>query len=116
VVGCLADGPCEIHGQSAWCAVLADGPWCLHERSVIEGAVLVVRELISDGPPQPRGQSARCLRTVRLVLHRVAKSFASCVLLSLWDRLGFVPRVGRSVVTTRPWQTCVEILGCEFGA
>jgi hypothetical protein len=30
--------------------------------------------------------------------------------------LGFVPRVGRSVVTTRPWQTRVGILGYEFGA
>jgi hypothetical protein len=55
-------------------------------------------------------------RIVRQVPHRAAKFFASCVSLSLWDRFGFVPRVGRSGVTTQPWQTCVEILGGEFGA
>jgi hypothetical protein len=41
-------------------------------------------------------------RTVRLCFRRVTKSFASLVSLSLWDCLGFVPRVGRSIVTTRP--------------
>jgi hypothetical protein len=30
--------------------------------------------------------------------------------------LGFAHRVGRSVVTTRLWQTHVVILGCEYGA
>jgi hypothetical protein len=30
--------------------------------------------------------------------------------------LEFVARVGRSVVTMRPWQTRVGILGSEFGA
>jgi hypothetical protein len=58
VAVCLADGPRKVHGQSAWCAVLTDGPRCLHGWSVIEGAILVVRELIMDGPPQTRGQSA----------------------------------------------------------
>jgi hypothetical protein len=55
----------------------ADGPRAHRERFVIEGAVLEVRGLFSDRPPQPRGQSARCLRTVHLVMRRVAKSFAS---------------------------------------
>jgi hypothetical protein len=32
------------------------------------------------------------------------------------DTVGFVPRVGRYVVTTRPWQTHVGILGGEFEA
>jgi hypothetical protein len=36
----------------------ADGPRAYHGRSVIEGAVLEVRGLFSDGPSQPRGQSA----------------------------------------------------------
>jgi hypothetical protein len=45
---------CDIHRQSAWCVVLADGPWCVHGRSVIEGVVLVAQELISDGPLQTR--------------------------------------------------------------
>jgi hypothetical protein len=49
------------------------------------------------------------------VPRRVAKSFASCVSLSLCDCLEFVPRVGRSIVTMQPWQTRVGMLGCEFG-
>jgi hypothetical protein len=75
-----------------------------------------VRSRVADHPPGVRGPSAPPLRTVCLGFRRVAKSFASCVSLSLWDRLGFVPRVVRSVVTTRPWQTRVGILGSEFGA
>jgi hypothetical protein len=35
----------------------ADGPRAHRGQSVIEGAVLEVRGLFSDGPPQPRGQS-----------------------------------------------------------
>jgi hypothetical protein len=65
VAECLADSPPGVadnppggHGQSTWCAILTDGLWCLHGRSVIEGAVLAVRELISDDPLQPRGQSS----------------------------------------------------------
>jgi hypothetical protein len=36
----------------------ADGPWAHRRRPVIEGAVLEVSGLFSDGPLQPRGQSA----------------------------------------------------------
>jgi hypothetical protein len=49
----------------------ADGPRAHRGRSVIEGAVLEVRGLFSDGrshadsPPRPCGRSARCPRTVR---------------------------------------------------
>jgi hypothetical protein len=64
-----------------------------------------VRPVLVDSLPQPRGPSSWAFA--------VAKS--SLVLLSLWDCLGFVPRVGRSVVTTRPWKTRVGKLGCEFG-
>jgi hypothetical protein len=39
--------------------LVADGPRCLHEQSVIVGLVLEVCELFLDGPPQPRGQSVR---------------------------------------------------------
>jgi hypothetical protein len=35
----------------------ADGPWAHRGQSIIEGAVLEVWGLFSDGPPQPRGQS-----------------------------------------------------------
>jgi hypothetical protein len=35
-----------------------DGPRAHRGQSVIEGAVLEVRWLFSDGPSQPRGQSA----------------------------------------------------------
>jgi hypothetical protein len=38
--------------------VRADGPRAHHGRSVIEGAILEVRGLFSNGPSQPRGQSA----------------------------------------------------------
>jgi hypothetical protein len=36
----------------------ADSPRVEDERSVIEGAVLEVQGIFSDGPSQPRGQSA----------------------------------------------------------
>jgi hypothetical protein len=77
-----------------------DGPRIHHGRSVFLGAVLEVRVAFSDGSCPPRGQSARTLRTVRLVLSRLSKSFAFSVVLLCWIELGFVPRVGRSVSTT----------------
>jgi hypothetical protein len=46
----------------------ADSLWAHHGRSVIEGGVLEVRGLFSDGPPQVRGQSTKATRTVRQVL------------------------------------------------
>jgi hypothetical protein len=54
----------------------------------------------ADRPRGGRGQSAPGPRTVRLDCCRTAKSFASWFVLPLWDRLGFVPRVGTFVVTT----------------
>jgi hypothetical protein len=48
------------------------------------------------------GPSARSPRTVRLVPRRVAKSFASCVSLSLWDCLRFVPKVLREEFLSAP--------------
>jgi hypothetical protein len=70
----------------------------------------------ADSPRRPRGQSARCLRTVRLVLRRVAKSFDTWVSLLLWDCLGFVPRDGRSVGRLHDlgklvWESLVVNLG-----
>jgi hypothetical protein len=53
----VSDGPC----WGGWSAVHRG-------RYVIEGAILVVREVFSDGPPQPHGQSAQATWTVRLVL------------------------------------------------
>jgi hypothetical protein len=114
-----------------------DDPRAHRGRSVTEGAVLEVRGLFSDGPaatqtvrlgladglPGVRGQSAQASRTVRPVLaDSPLGPVLSCSVLcslsfaSLWDRLGFSPRVGRSALTTLPWQTCVGIRGCEFGA
>jgi hypothetical protein len=55
---------------------------------------------VTDRPHGDRGPSALGPRNVRQVSCKTAKSFASCFVLPLWDRLGFVPRVGRSVVTT----------------
>jgi hypothetical protein len=49
------DGLPGVCGQFAWGVLVADGLRCLHGRSVIEVAVLEVRGLFSDGPPQPRG-------------------------------------------------------------
>jgi hypothetical protein len=54
----------------------ADGPRVHHGRSVFLGAVLEVRVAFSDGLCPPRGQSARTLRAVRLVLSRLLMSFA----------------------------------------
>jgi hypothetical protein len=59
----------EVHGRSVLeCQTVrdgADGPRAHCGLSVIKGVVLEVRGLFSDGPSQPRGRSARCLRTVR---------------------------------------------------
>jgi hypothetical protein len=55
---------------------------------------------VADRPHGDRGSSAPGPRTVRQGSCRTAKSFASCFVLPLWNRLGFVPRVRRSVVTT----------------
>jgi hypothetical protein len=66
----------------------------------------MVRPLLADSPRGPRGQSAASTRKVRSGLCRSPKSFASIVALLYVFELGFVPRVGRSVVGT---------LGCEFG-
>jgi hypothetical protein len=52
----------EVRGRSVvecrTVRVGADGPRAHRGRSVIEGAVPEVRGLFSDGPSQPRGQSA----------------------------------------------------------
>jgi hypothetical protein len=57
----VSDGPCRSRrsaGPPRTVRIGADGPRVHHGRSVIEGAVLEVRGLLSDGPPQTRGQSA----------------------------------------------------------
>jgi hypothetical protein len=59
----------------------------------------MVHPVLADSPPRFRGRFAWSLRTVRLVHCRLPKSFAFCVVLPLWVKLGLVPRVGRSVVT-----------------
>jgi hypothetical protein len=61
----------------------SDRPRCSPRLSVIQGALLEVRFPFSDRPPVTRGSSARTTPTVRLVPHRVAKSFACCVSPSL---------------------------------
>jgi hypothetical protein len=52
----------EVRGRSILeCRMVrvgADGPRALRGRFVIDGAVLEVRGLFSDGPSQPHGQSA----------------------------------------------------------
>jgi hypothetical protein len=52
----------EVRGRSVLeCRMFlvgSDGPLVHHGRSVIEGAVLEVRGLFSDVPPQTHGQSA----------------------------------------------------------
>jgi hypothetical protein len=37
----LADGLPGVHGQSTWSVLVADGPRCLHGRSVIVGAIIL---------------------------------------------------------------------------
>jgi hypothetical protein len=62
----------EVRGRSVLeCRTVrigADGLRVHRGRSVTEGAVLMVRELFSDGLSQPRRQSAQATRTVRPVL------------------------------------------------
>jgi hypothetical protein len=72
VAGGLADGMPGVHGQSACSVLVADGPRCLHGRSIIEGAVLEVHGRFSDSSPQlvdgpscHRRRSAVPSRTVR---------------------------------------------------
>jgi hypothetical protein len=65
VAGGLADGPPRVHGESAWGVFVANGPSCLHGRSVIVGAVLEVCESFSNSSPLPRGRSIMAMRTVR---------------------------------------------------
>jgi hypothetical protein len=65
VAGSLADGPPVVCGQSARRVLVADGPRCLRERSIIVGAVLEVSESFSDSPLVPRRRSAVGSRTVR---------------------------------------------------
>jgi hypothetical protein len=57
---------------------------------------------LADSPRGPRGQSAPSVRTVGPGRCRLPKFFASRVALSLGAFLRLVPRVGRSVDTTRP--------------
>jgi hypothetical protein len=78
---------------------------------------------MADCPRTPGGPSMRPRWTVRLVLadsppgpvlscyafRPLSIAFAS-------GSFGVAPRVGRSAVTTLPWQTYVGILGCEIGA
>jgi hypothetical protein len=55
---------------------------------------------VADRPHGDSGPFATGPQTVRQGSCSTAMSFASCFVLPLWYRLGFVPRVGRSVVTT----------------
>jgi hypothetical protein len=54
----------------------ADGPRLHHGRSIFLGALLEVWVEITDSLCPPHGQSARTLRTVRLVLSKLPKSLA----------------------------------------
>jgi hypothetical protein len=99
VAGGLADRPPGGHGPSTWHKLLSDSPRVGCGPFAFRGALLAVLLRLTDCPLEGRGPSSPTSGTVRVVLCRVAKSFASWVLLPLRDCLGFVPRVGRSVVT-----------------
>jgi hypothetical protein len=111
----LADSRPGRRGQSAQHELLADRPRTWYGPSACGGAGWVVLLVFNRPSAVWRGPSPLGPRTVRQDCCRTAKSFASWFVLPLWDHLGFVPRVGTSVVTTRPWQNRVGILGCEFG-
>jgi hypothetical protein len=103
----LADSPQGRRGQSARHELLADHPRTWYGPSARGGAGWVVLLVINGPSAMWRGPSAWWSRnvrpgprTVRLGCCRTAKSFASWFVLPLWDRLGFVPRIGTSVVTT----------------
>jgi hypothetical protein len=89
----LADSPPGRRGQFARHELLADRPRTWYGPSACGGTDWVIL-LVFNGPSAPGS------RTVCQDCCRTAKSFASWFVLPLWDRLGFVPRVGTSVVTT----------------
>jgi hypothetical protein len=115
----LADCSLGRRGLSARHQLLTNQARTVHYSRCTSGGSVAffrnVRSRVADRPPGARGPSAPASWTVHLGFRRVAKSFSSFVSLSLQDCLGFVPSVGRSFVTLRPWQTRVRILGCEFG-
>jgi hypothetical protein len=92
---CGSDCPTRHRGLSAWHQLPADRPRTRYGLSIfswcVSGGSVAFYRLSAEG----RGPSAPGSRTVRLALRRVAKSFASGVVLPLQDCLGFVPRVGR---------------------
>jgi hypothetical protein len=61
----LADDLPGVCGQFALSVLVADGPRCLHGRSIIVGVVLDVCDSFSDSLPLPRGRSAVVTQTVR---------------------------------------------------
>jgi hypothetical protein len=96
----LADRPPGRRGPSAQHQLLTDRPWMRYGPSACFSARRVILLCLTDRPPGNRGPSAPGSRTVRQGICRTAKSFASWFVLSLRGRLGFVPRVVRSIVTT----------------
>jgi hypothetical protein len=96
----VADSPRGVLFLRTVCGVSTDGPLLRVQYWWFMSKFRIVHRSPADSPPRPHGRSARCLRIVRLAFRKVAKSFASCVFLSLWDCLGFVPKVGRSIVIT----------------
>jgi hypothetical protein len=96
----LADSPPGSRGQSARHELLADRPRTWYGPCTCGGAGWVVLLVFYEPSAMWRGPSAPWPRTVRQDCCRTAKSFASWFVLLLWDRLGFVPRVGTSVMTT----------------
>jgi hypothetical protein len=66
-----------VREESADSPFVADGPRVGYERSVFRGVLLVVWGLISDGPLQTHGRSARFMWIVHPEPCRLAKPFAS---------------------------------------
>jgi hypothetical protein len=116
-VECLADGPRGVHGQSVWAGFLTDGPRCLHRRSEFWGCstggsrvifgqsalcLRTVRLGLADGPPGARGPSAWCLVEL-LSPFLLELRFLAALSWGLFLRL-----VGLL------WETRVGTIGCEF--
>jgi hypothetical protein len=109
---------------------ITDGPLLRVQYWRFGGCFRTVRRSFADSPPRPRRRSARSLQTVRPGLADGPpgacgqSAWSNAELLSLSPlsfsftsgSFGVAPRVGRSAVTTLPWQPRVGILGCEFGA
>jgi hypothetical protein len=98
---------------------LLDNPWATHRQfasvrlSVVNHRTVHFLRYVTGGSVCNFGRFVLSSRMVCLRLCRLPKSFCSWVVLPLGFELWLIPRVGRSIVTTWPWQDHVGTIGCD---